>query len=96
MAKWLENTDVKKLLCYMFGVIVVMGMTLYQKDMYYLDDKLSDILTEVKEIKLEQSKQSEQFTADLDAVEEKEAADFRILKNRVHDVELKVYKLVRK
>lgn len=90
MAKWLENTDIKKLLCFMFSVIIVLGTTVYKVDMNYLDDKLSTILTEVKEIQVEQAKLKENFSAEIEKEVDKIDLDFNSLDERIRTVELKL------
>jgi len=90
MAKWLENTDIKKLLCFMFSVIIVLGTTVYKVDMNYLDDKLSNILDEVKEIKTEQAKLKDSVDAKIEKELSKVDVDIDSLDDRIREVELKL------
>ena len=90
MAKWLENTDIKKLLCFMFSAIIVLGTTVYKIDMRYLDSRLSDILDEVKDVKKEQVRLKESVDAKIERELSKVDADVDSLDERIREVELKL------
>lgn len=94
MSKWFEKTDAKQLLVYMFGVIIALGVLIYKKDMSVLNEKLTNIASDVKEIKAEQKKDANKFNAKLEKAEFIFETRGDVLEERVREVENSVATII--